>query len=487
MNLLDTLTQTVSPEILQGLSRCVGESDSAARTGVASLLPALLGGLASKATTPSGAGSVLSMLQGNQVDTGLIGTIGNLLGSGQTGSLMQLGTSLLSGLVGSDKVSGLGSALASISNMKASSAGNLAAMVAPLVFAALKRVIGQNGLDAGGLASMLAKQADNLGGGKLDSRLTTAMGLGSPESVLASLRAVPGAASTAATGLAGTAAAGVAGVAAATAAVAGAAAQGVKSAVSGAVPAAATAAAATAAAVGAGAASSIKSGAGAAAAATSAAAAKVAAPSGGIGRWLPWIIGAGILAFLIPQLKTCGTEKAATPSAPAAAPKAAAPAPAAPAPAAPAPAPAAAPAAPVAAAPAAPAPTAVAPAAPSATAAPAVGATAGGAANTITWPAKIYFQTGKAAPGADGDAIIKSAAAALVADAGRKISLTGYTDKTGNADANAKLARDRAVGVRDALKAAGVAEDRIAMKPPIFVESGQGNDAEARRVDIILE
>ncbi len=138
----------------------------------------------------------------------------------------------------------------------------------------------------------------------------------------------------------------------------------------------------------------------------------------------------------------------------------------------PAPAPAAAPAA----APA-PAPAPAIAAAP--VAAPAV------AAATFAWPAKIYFETGKAKTGAAGEATLKAAAAALVANASQKVGITGYTDKTGNADANAALAKDRAVGVRDALKAAGVAEDRITMQPPVFVEAGKdGADAEARRVEI---
>jgi hypothetical protein len=39
--------------------------------------------------------------------------------------------------------------------------------------------------------------------------------------------------------------------------------------------------------------------------------------------------------------------------------------------------------------------------------------------------------------------------------------------------------------VRDALKAAGVAESSIEMKAPMFVEVGAGSsDAEARRVEI---
>ena len=50
---------------------------------------------------------------------------------------------------------------------------------------------------------------------------------------------------------------------------------------------------------------------------------------------------------------------------------------------------------------------------------------------------------------------------------------------------NEELAKSRASAVRDALKAAGVAEANIEMKPPMFVEVGAaGGDAEARRVEI---
>ena len=105
----------------------------------------------------------------------------------------------------------------------------------------------------------------------------------------------------------------------------------------------------------------------------------------------------------------------------------------------------------------------------------------------VNWPVKVYFDTGKAMTGAEGDAAIKAVAAALAATASAKVAITGFTDKTGNAEANTKLAKDRAVGVRDALKAAGVAEDRISMQPPVFVEAGKdGKDNEARRVDINL-
>jgi OmpA-OmpF porin, OOP family len=434
INLLDLLSNAVTPDIVQGLSRSVGESDSAVRSGVSSLLPMLLGGLANKSSTPTGASSVLSMLTGSNVDAGLLGTMGNLLGSGQTGSLMQVGTTLLSGLFGSDKVSGLGSALATVSGVKASSAGSLASLIVPLAFAAMKKLIGDQRMDAGGLASLLGSQRDHLAG-KLDPRLTSAVGLGAPATLLAGL----GGMASAATGAASSAVAGAAGMAASATntAKAGAAAA------TAAVGSTATAAASQV---------------------TAAATGATAAASGGIGRWLPWIIGAALLAWLLPQLTQCGAKKEAAPVA--AAPAAAAKPTATPTPAsAPAPAPA-----------------------PTATPAPAPAAAAAPAVTAVQWPVKVYFDTSKAVTGDAGQVGIKAVAEYLVANKTAVVAITGYTDKTGNADANTKLAKDRAVGVRDALKAGGVDEARIMMKPPIFVEAGKdGTDAESRRVDLTLQ
>jgi hypothetical protein len=66
-----------------------------------------------------------------------------------------------------------------------------------------------------------------------------------------------------------------------------------------------------------------------------------------------------------------------------------------------------------------------------------------------------------------------------------KVIITGYTDKTGDAAKNEELAKNRAAAVRDALKAGGVPEASIDMKPPLFVEAGAGgSEGEARRVEI---
>jgi len=162
-------------------------------------------------------------------------------------------------------------------------------------------------------------------------------------------------------------------------------------------------------------------------------AAATTATKSGLMRWLPWVIGAAVLLFLW-NLLTGNSTPAPTPAAAVSVP------------------------------------------APTAAPAPAMAA--------VSLLAKIYFDVGAATIGADGSKTL-GAAADMIKKDGLKVSLTGYTDKTGDVAKNEELAKSRASAVRDALKAAGVAEANMEMKPPIFVEVGAtGGDAEARRVEI---
>lgn len=96
---------------------------------------------------------------------------------------------------------------------------------------------------------------------------------------------------------------------------------------------------------------------------------------------------------------------------------------------------------------------------------------------------KFYFASGKAdlAPGA-AEALSDAVAAAK---GGKKLVLSGFHDPTGNAAMNAELAKKRALALRDALLAAGVAESSIEMKKPEQT-TGSGNDAQARRVEVAI-
>jgi outer membrane protein OmpA-like peptidoglycan-associated protein len=96
---------------------------------------------------------------------------------------------------------------------------------------------------------------------------------------------------------------------------------------------------------------------------------------------------------------------------------------------------------------------------------------------------KFYFASGKAdlAPGAL-DAL---ADAIRAAKSGKRLTLSGFHDATGDAAFNAELAKQRAMVVRDALVGAGVAETAMELRKPEQT-TGSGNNAEARRVEVVI-
>ena len=97
----------------------------------------------------------------------------------------------------------------------------------------------------------------------------------------------------------------------------------------------------------------------------------------------------------------------------------------------------------------------------------------------------IHFESASAALPADAQHAIATVVEALKAAEGRRVLLAGYHDPTGNIDFNRDLAKRRALGVRDALIAQGIPAQRIILRKPEQT-TGSGNNAEARRVEILL-
>ena len=97
---------------------------------------------------------------------------------------------------------------------------------------------------------------------------------------------------------------------------------------------------------------------------------------------------------------------------------------------------------------------------------------------------KLYFDSGKAELPADAPAKVAAIADKAKAS-GQMFKVSGYHDATGNLEQNQDLAKKRAFAVRDQLKTAGVAEDRIELAKPEVAQGG-GPENEARRVEIIL-
>jgi len=94
----------------------------------------------------------------------------------------------------------------------------------------------------------------------------------------------------------------------------------------------------------------------------------------------------------------------------------------------------------------------------------------------------VHFATGKAALDAEAVRLLKGFAPAMKAGA-NPIDVMGFADRTGEYAANVELAKRRAIAVREALLAEGIAPERIRLKAPQDV-TGPGSEREARRVEI---
>lgn len=98
---------------------------------------------------------------------------------------------------------------------------------------------------------------------------------------------------------------------------------------------------------------------------------------------------------------------------------------------------------------------------------------------------RVYFETGSAALPPDASQILVQVADAARMQSERVVLISGFHDASGDAAINADLAKRRALAVRHALEANGVAPDHLVMDKPV-VMTGSSNAREARRVEMRL-
>jgi K(+)-stimulated pyrophosphate-energized sodium pump len=95
----------------------------------------------------------------------------------------------------------------------------------------------------------------------------------------------------------------------------------------------------------------------------------------------------------------------------------------------------------------------------------------------------VYFASAASALPGDPQQGLAPILAYLKANAGAKVSISGYHDATGDPALNQELAKQRALNVREALRSGGISDDRIEMVKPLDTMGGSDH-GEARRVDV---
>jgi hypothetical protein len=162
MDLMDLLQGQLSKGMIDQLSQQIGGADrqktAAATTGI---LSTLMGGLAKNAATPDGASSLANALDRDHDGSILDDVMGMLSGQVQPASQKALnGSGILNHILG-PRQSGAIDMISNMSGLDKNKTGSLMTMLAPVIMGALAKAKQQEGLDAGGLASLLSGTVSN--------------------------------------------------------------------------------------------------------------------------------------------------------------------------------------------------------------------------------------------------------------------------------------------------------------------------------------
>ena len=153
MNILtEMLTQQLAGGAVAQISNKLGIDQGTAGKAVAIALPLLIAALARNTSTPSGA-NALDQAVARDHDGSILDDIGGFLNSGNTAD----GAGILGHVFGNQQNSVEG-ALAQRTGLDAGSAGQLLAMVAPLVLGGVGKTRMEQGLDANSLSAYLGDQ-----------------------------------------------------------------------------------------------------------------------------------------------------------------------------------------------------------------------------------------------------------------------------------------------------------------------------------------
>lgn len=160
VNLVSAAMQYLGPTIVARLASALGLDQSLIGRAVSAGVPAILAALAGRAATPDGARALTDVL-GKQ-DPGLLGNLAGMIGGGGQSALVNAGTSALGSLLGGGNSGALTSAIGKFAGLGDGPAKSLVGMLAPVVLGAIGKEQRTAGLDASGLARLLAGQKDNI-------------------------------------------------------------------------------------------------------------------------------------------------------------------------------------------------------------------------------------------------------------------------------------------------------------------------------------
>lgn len=157
--LLNMLTSQLAGPMIGQLAGQIGASEQQTGAAVSTAVPMLVTALARNASSPQGAEALAGALARDH-DGSLLDNIGGLL-AGQAAGKQVDGTGILGHLLGA-KRGRVEQAVSSSSGLDLGAVAKLLPLLAPIVMSLLGKTKKEQGLDVGGLASMLGGERDEI-------------------------------------------------------------------------------------------------------------------------------------------------------------------------------------------------------------------------------------------------------------------------------------------------------------------------------------
>ena len=169
-DLLTQITNQFSPQSVNQIASVVGETPAKTQTVLSSLVPVVLGTLATKASSTEGANGVIDLIRNNNL-TSI--NVEDLSGPGAT-TVTNTGRSLVDSLFGF-KMNSIGDWISSKVGVNRASVMSLASLAIPAILGLVGRRLGNGGLNASSLRNLLGSPNNYLQ--NVPAELASAIGL----------------------------------------------------------------------------------------------------------------------------------------------------------------------------------------------------------------------------------------------------------------------------------------------------------------------
>ena len=154
-SILDALKGYITPDLLAKAATQFGESESTISRGLTSIIPSLLGGIASQAGNTSTMANLFNLIKGNG-DANMLNNVSALLGDNEG-----LSNNLLSAIFGNNTDTVL-SKLSAFAGIKGNAFQSILGLASPLIMGHFSKLIGSKGMDLSGFMSMIQEEKDSI-------------------------------------------------------------------------------------------------------------------------------------------------------------------------------------------------------------------------------------------------------------------------------------------------------------------------------------